>query len=51
MSKIYDIIILEYGIDHPSDMDFLLKIAKPNISIFTKLDLIHLSNFNLPKDI
>jgi UDP-N-acetylmuramoyl-tripeptide--D-alanyl-D-alanine ligase len=48
---LYDIIILEYWIDHPNDMDFLLSIAKPNISIFTKLDLIHLSQFTSPEQI
>ena len=39
--KQYDIIILEYWIDHPWDMDFLLKVCKPDYSIFTKLDKIH----------
>lgn len=42
----YDVIVLEYGIDHPWDMDFLLNIIKPDISIFTKLDAIHLENFD-----
>ncbi|MDR1945471.1 MAG: hypothetical protein LBQ59_05505 [Candidatus Peribacteria bacterium] len=32
-------------------MDFLLKIAKPDFSIFTKLDLIHLENFSKKEDI
>lgn len=41
----YDVIILEYWIDKPNDMDFLLKVAVPEISIFTKLDKIHSSNF------
>jgi hypothetical protein len=26
-------------------MDFLLSIAKPDIAIFTKLDFIHVANF------
>lgn len=43
--KKYDILILEYGIDKPGDMDFLLSIIKPDISIFTKFDSIHAENF------
>ncbi len=43
--KPYDILVLEYWIDHPGDMDFLLKIAKPHYSVFTKLDFIHVENF------
>lgn len=42
----YEVLILEYWIDKPFDMDFLLKVVKPNLSIFTKLDAIHLSQFN-----
>ncbi len=49
--KKYDIIVLEYGIDHPWDMDFLLKIAKPDYSVFTKLDYIHVQNFKSKEDI
>lgn len=30
-SRPYDIIILEYGIDRPKEMEFLLHIAKPHI--------------------
>ena len=39
--KKYDVIVLEYGIDHPWDMDFLVSVTKPDISIFTKLDYTH----------
>lgn len=39
--KKYDILLLEYWIDHPWDMDFLLWISKPDYAIFTKLDKIH----------
>ena len=42
----YDVLILEYWIDHVWDMDFLLTICKPDISIFTKLDYVHVENFN-----
>ncbi|MDD3646625.1 MAG: Mur ligase family protein [Candidatus Gracilibacteria bacterium] len=44
--RYYDILVLEYGVDHPGDMDFLLSIIKPDISIFTKLDYIHAENFS-----
>ena len=44
--KQYDILVLEYWVDHPWDMDFLLSIAKPHISVFTKLDKIHLEYFD-----
>ncbi len=44
-SKKYDILVLEYWIDKPNDMEFLLSIVKPDISIFTKIDYIHAENF------
>lgn len=40
-SKPYDAIVLEYGIDHKGDMDFLCNIVKPHYSVFTKLDKVH----------
>lgn len=43
--KKYDIIFLEYGIDHIWEMDFLLSIVKPNIWIVTKIDKVHSSQF------
>ena len=43
--KKYDILVLEYGVDKPKDMDFLLWVARPDISVFTKLDFIHVANF------
>ncbi|MDP2091068.1 MAG: Mur ligase family protein [Candidatus Gracilibacteria bacterium] len=49
--KNYDILILEYGIDHPGDMDFLLKVVKPDISIFTKLGNIHVEYFGTMENI
>jgi UDP-N-acetylmuramyl pentapeptide synthase len=36
---------LEYGIDHPGDMDYLLSIAQPHMSIFTGLDKVHAAYF------
>jgi len=49
--KSYDIIILEYGIDHPWEMDFILKIAKPHIGVFTAIDSVHSLQFGSPQDI
>lgn len=49
--KEYDILVLEYWIDKPKDMEFLLSIVKPDYSIFTKLDLVHLEFFNSKEDI
>ncbi len=43
--KKYDIILLEYGIDRPWEMDFLLNIAKPDIGVFTALDAVHSEQF------
>lgn len=43
--KKYDILVLEYGIDKPLDMEYLISIVQPDISIFTKLDSIHAENF------
>lgn len=43
--KKYDILVAEYWIDSPGDMDFLLSVMKPNIWILTKLDSVHSDNF------
>ena len=43
--KKYDIFVLEYGIDHPGDMDILLSYIIPDYAIFTKLDYTHSDNF------
>jgi len=43
--KEYDILFLEYWIDHIWEMDFLLSIVKPDISIITKIDKVHSSQF------
>ncbi len=42
----YKTLVLEYGIDHPWDMAFLLTVAVPDIAIFTKLDKVHDAYFN-----
>lgn len=43
--KPYDVIVIEYGIDRPGEMDFLCSICKPHISILTKLDAVHSLQF------
>ncbi len=49
--KPYDILLLEYGIDRPGEMDFLLTIAKPHIGIFTAIDAVHSEQFGNPVEI
>jgi UDP-N-acetylmuramoyl-tripeptide--D-alanyl-D-alanine ligase len=44
-AKKYDVLVAEYGIDSPDDMEHLLKIAVPDIAILTKLDTVHSANF------
>jgi len=46
--KPYDILILEYGIDTPGEMDFLLSIVKPDIGVFTAIDSVHSEQFGDP---
>lgn len=41
----YDIILIEYGIDHVWEMDLQLSIAKPDISIWTWVDVVHSANY------
>lgn len=43
--KLYDVWVLEYGIDHLWEMDFLLSIVKPDIWMVTKIDKVHSSQF------
>lgn len=43
--KKYDVLVAEYGIDVPHDMDFLLKIATPDITVLTKLGSVHSESF------
>lgn len=40
-SKHYDLLIAEYGIDAPGDMDIHLQTCIPNIGILTGIDLVH----------
>lgn len=38
-------LVLEYGIDHPGEMEFLLDIAPPDIAIITEIAPNHLEQF------
>jgi UDP-N-acetylmuramoyl-tripeptide--D-alanyl-D-alanine ligase len=42
---------LEYGIDRPGEMDFILKVAHPDIGIFTAIDAVHSEQFGSPTEI
>lgn len=50
-SNFPEILILEYGIDHPKDMDYLLAIAKPAIAVVTAIgDVpVHVEFFRNPE--
>ena len=47
----YDSIVLEYGIDNPWEMDFILKVAHPDIWVFTAIDAVHSEQFGNPQKI
>ena len=51
--KYPEVLILEYGIDHPGDMDYLLSIAKPNIAVVTSIgDIpVHVDFFKNPEEL
>lgn len=36
-----DVMVLEYGIDSPGEMDLLLAIAKPHVGVITTIDAVH----------
>lgn len=40
-----EVFVLEYGIDHPGDMEHLCRIAKPDISVMTRISPVHVENF------
>lgn len=44
-AKMYDVIFLEYGIDHVGEMKFMLWVVHPEISLITKIDKVHSSQF------
>ncbi len=44
--KSADVYVLEYGIDHPGDMDHLVSIAVPSIAVMTALSPVHVEFFS-----
>ncbi len=51
MQKYPKYLVLEYGIDHPGEMEFLLSIVKPHVSIHTQIDAVHSLQFGSPEGI
>lgn len=45
------ILILEYGLDHPGDIGYLLTIAKPDISVITGISDVHLKELGSVENI
>lgn len=39
--KPYDIIVLEYGVDHVGEMEVLLSITQPDVAVITNIDTVH----------
>ncbi|USN55521.1 MAG: hypothetical protein H6765_02785 [Candidatus Peribacteria bacterium] len=50
-TKRYDVVVLEYGIDAPGDMEILTKIIPPQVAIFTGLDKVHAHQLGGPDEI
>lgn len=48
-----EILILEYGVDHPGDMKYLLSIAKPNVSVITTVGETpaHVEHYSGPEEV
>lgn len=47
----YDVLVLEYGIKVPGDMEYMISIVKPDISVFTTVDSVHLDHFEDPSQV
>ncbi len=45
VKRLPNTLVLEYGIDHPGDMDVLLQISRPNVGVFTAISEVHAENF------
>lgn len=45
------LLVLEYGIDAPGDMDALLNLVTPNIAVLTSIGVSHLENFSSQKEL
>ncbi len=39
------VLVLEYGVDKPGDMEYLCDLAKPDIAVVTGISTIHAANF------
>lgn len=39
-------LVLEYGIDHPGEMDFLTGICKPDVAVVLAISKNHVANFD-----
>lgn len=48
-----EILILEYGVDHPGDMRYLLSIARPNMGVVTAVGAIpaHVEHYSGPEEV
>ncbi len=40
-----EVLIVEMGVDHPGDMDYLLSIVRPDVAVLTRIAESHLANF------
>ncbi len=40
-----EVLVLEMGVDHPGDMDYLLSIVRPDVAVLTRIAESHLANF------
>lgn len=49
--KYPEVLVLEYGIDRPGDMNYLLSIAKPHIAVITSIGVSHYEFFSSPQAI
>lgn len=45
------VLVLEYGIDHPGEMDILLDIVEPKIAVLTTVGVSHKENFSSNEEI
>lgn len=41
-----EVLVLEMGIDHPGDMDYLLSIVRPDVGVLTHVSESHLAQFS-----
>lgn len=39
-----EVLLLEFGVDKPNDMDFLLSVVKPDVAVMTNVFPVHLDN-------